>query len=283
VLHTRRSLAPWQLAAPGLHTRMTHAPASQPSPAAQGASVKALPSGLHTRRVVASAQVAMPAAQAAAWQVFSRHAWPMGQSVSAAHWTQAPRATSHTSPGAEQSRDEVHRGGGGTQALSRQTVPPVQSTSVAQSTQKPRRALQTWPGHIRDEVQGVGVMQRLPMHIRPLVQSPAPLHSTQAPRAALQTSPIALHSRSETQRGAAASSGRSVAASARSVAASAGGGDGGESHPNVKSKAQAKHIHRVIEGSPVAARCETRGAYRPRRPRVICAAVQSSPPPDRGR
>jgi len=53
---------------------------------------------------------------------------------------------------------------------------------------------------MREEVQRVGVMQRLLKQVWAVVQSVEVLHSTQRPRAVLQTREWALHSRSEVQR-----------------------------------------------------------------------------------
>lgn len=166
-----------------MHVGARQAPASQRSPAAQGAFVYPRPSASQTRRVVASAQVAERGVQtivgAAAHTLSAVQRWPVAQSASPLHSTQTPRVAWHTCPMPEHSREERHGGVGRSHTPLAHACPVGQSRSTRQSTQWPAATSHTWSGHVRDEVQATLGTQRPRLHVAPAPHCDALTHCTQ--------------------------------------------------------------------------------------------------------
>jgi len=159
-LQARRATALSQEAEPGTQRSLRHSPPVHTSPDAQSLSLSATPRRSHTASRVALTQrralgvhaetrQTLPAAQVA----------PIPQSRSSRHSTQRICATLHTSPPAEQSREE-RQPTGAAQTLATQRSPPLHSASVTQSTQRICARSHTCPGHVREELHGVAPTQR---------------------------------------------------------------------------------------------------------------------------
>jgi hypothetical protein len=160
-LQVRRAVALSQDAAPGAQRSARHSPIRCTPPGrAVGLGLRGAARVAVTASRVALTQRRAPAVHAETRQTLPAvQAEPIAQSRSSRHSTQRICATLHTSPPAEQSRDE-RQATGAAQTLATQRWPGSHSASVTQSTQRIALRSHTWPGHMRDEVQGVAATQR---------------------------------------------------------------------------------------------------------------------------